>query len=114
MAMLDRFLSAYTIGTLQSAVQIIEELSRHTADVTAIKSYLRRRKQGNPAWITCPVCGKRLGFLSLNTNASNRVGEDLKSVFFCQDWKNCGYERYSTKTVQEEFEELRRKQNGLR
>jgi ssDNA-binding Zn-finger/Zn-ribbon topoisomerase 1 len=114
MAMLDRFFSAYTLGVLQSSLQILVELERNHLDSKAIQDYLDRQKAKRPRPLKCPKCGSFLGLASVNSSPRTAVGGNWKSMVFCTNWKNCGYERYSTRTVQEELKELRRKQDGLR
>ena len=59
--------------------------------------------------LACPDCGKLLRIVPVNVSASTRVSEEFNCVVFCPDWKNCGYERYSTRTAQKELEALRRR-----
>lgn len=57
--------------------------------------------------IVCPKCGRmKLRITEVNTGSRNLVGGDWKSLWFCPDWKGCGFEEYSKKTVKEEVKSL--------
>lgn len=48
--------------------------------------------------LKCPVCGKIMRLIPINTTPSNQVNENLHSLWFCV---GCDYEQYNIKTVEE-------------
>ena len=69
----------------------------------------RLRRERMRQRLSCPNCGKQLLRLyPVNTSNRDKVPGNWRSQFVCPDWKNCGYEKYSEKTIQENLKELRR------
>jgi len=50
----------------------------------------------------CPECSQGMGVFPVNYSKCTQVGGDFKSQWFCP----CGYDKFSTKTVQEELSSL--------
>jgi len=55
----------------------------------------------------CPECNLPLVILPVNTRNCDQVGGKYKTQVLCRNWLNCGYEEYSTKSLEEWEHELR-------
>lgn len=51
----------------------------------------------------CPECSNPLQLLPVNDSPSTRTGDDSRSLWLC---RQCYYERFSTKDVKEELEQI--------
>lgn len=119
-----KLLAAFTDKQIQECHSLLKHLERNGKDVSEfmaygaqLKNYLAAKdavKAAIKKKLACPKCGKPLMIIPVNVNARTRIDEKFKCVISCSDWKNCGYERYSEKTIQEELRLLGREENGTR
>lgn len=70
----------------------------------AQKDFYALNQEFNKKTKKCPVCGWGLSLMSVNTNRRNQVGENFKSLWYCQKCNE--HEEYSKLSVEDHLKAL--------
>lgn len=82
------------------------ELRKEDEKIAILKAEMDKQAA---KWPKCPECEAPIQLLSVNDSPSTQTGDDSKSVWLC---RNCHYEKFSDKSIQEELELLKESENG--
>jgi hypothetical protein len=94
-----------TIGELQEYVErkklffIEQERKKRERNINELKQWERYAKK-------CPQCQSVMGLTPVNSMPSNQVGGEWKSMWFCPDWRSCGYEELSKESYRQQVERI--------
>jgi hypothetical protein len=122
---LESILQPFAIGQISDAIVVmkgiaangygIESLERYVAGlVQETKDLSRTIQMEQNAYFAeliskapkCPVCGKMLRLIEVNSNPANVVGGSIGSIWQCPDMLACGYELDSPLKYREELMKL--------
>lgn len=114
----------FTFGQLQDISTLLKHLEKNNVSIEAFIDYIEEQKkekvkaekqnkeQGKKdkaQWdknaLKCSECKTTMNLYPVNFTPRDQVGGDFNSQWLCP---NCGYEEYSTKTIREWFDEIRR------
>lgn len=125
MSEMETILQPFTLKTIQECLILYEHLEKHGKTLDDVRGFLERRpkvpKVRVASYFThrpCPKCGRPMRLYTVNTGVEDQVGKDpatgkpYRTMWFCGtscSGKGCWYEEYSTLTVEEQLEKLRRK-----
>jgi hypothetical protein len=96
------FLSAKEI-TLNHAYDCVSQKQTNTAKMIYDNGVAVRRLETR----NCPECGGGMRIVMVNHGPAYIVGGDYKTLWYCLDVLECGYEEYSEKSVEEWSLELK-------
>lgn len=92
-------------GKWQDFLNQLAFLNEHKLSAGDVEVALNSLTQNNPVtYLKCPECGSLRQLLPINDSPSTQTGDDSKSMWLC---RNCHYEQFSDKTVNEELELLK-------
>jgi len=121
-----KILSPFTFnfGQLQDIVALIQHLDKNDVTIEKFVSYVQERKlemveaekiaatnlqKQRDKWalqaLKCPACETPMYVSPVNTSPGDQTGDDSKSMWICP---KCWHEEYSTKSIKEWLEEIRR------
>ncbi len=112
---LNRIFAAFTFSKLQDLNSLICHMEQQKVSKKEFKKFLvakqdRDLKKVREASIRpypnqikseCPKCSMPLHLFTVNSKSCEMVGGKWKTQLICEDWENCGYERFSIKTIDE-------------
>jgi len=111
---MTRALEAFHGGLLQDFDVLLDVLEMNGYSVEDFRKFFKhlkrkniiaekmRNKKSRMAPIRCPQC--EISFVSIfpaNMKKCDQVGGDYRSQLACGDWKHCGWEMFSKKTVKQ-------------
>jgi len=74
---------------------------RQVAEVERINVMATLQDQWRKRAPKCPKCGKTMKLDPVNQGPRDQIGGKAKSMWRCPDWKECGYDELSRKSVGE-------------
>ena len=114
-------LEVFSFAQLQNFITLIGILETENISIAELKEFVERKKlslieqnqkqrQRDINEITqweryakkCPQCQSIMGLIPVNSMPSNQVGDEWKSMWFCPDWRSCGYEELSKESYEEQ------------
>lgn len=105
----------FTFGQLQDMVTLLEHLEKNAVPIESFIKYVKEKKikktkttscdQGKRNTLKCPECNTAMNLFPVNTSPRDQTGDDSKSVWICP---KCWHDEYSTKSIKEWLEEIRR------
>lgn len=115
--MLEKFektMAAFSFRQHQDALTYLTRLESEGWTVGDAQEWVKEQKEKKRAVeenfiprYFCSDCRTPMRLLLVNTNKANQTGDDSKSVWVCMN-PNCLYTEYSTKTIKEWNEELKK------
>ena len=114
----------FTFGQLQDIITLLDHLEKNNVSVEEFTEYVenekiervkkqkifeKEQKKSIEEWqkiaLKCPECNTIMGLYPVNTHTGDQTGDESKSMWQCP---KCWHDEYSTKTIQEQFDEIRR------
>jgi uncharacterized protein with PIN domain len=94
----------FGFGKWQDFLTQLAFLEEHSLSVEDVKKSLLVFKDKQSNSLRCPQCEAPMQIFSVNHDSATQTNDDSKSVWLC---RNCLYEQFSIKTVNEELELLK-------
>ena len=85
----------YTPGYALKCIAI-----RQAADLERFKVVSTIQEVWSERALKCPECGRTMRLDAVNQGPGDQVGGRAKSIWRCPNWKGCGFEELSNKSVQ--------------
>lgn len=109
---LEEKVAIFKFGMIQNFLIFIDFLKQNEISITQIRKLVEYRKEKIKERlsfdrkigrciknIACHKCGSHVGFMRVNISDRDRVGGGYRTLMYCHDWENCGYEHYSKKDI---------------
>jgi len=112
----------YPLGQIQDMVTILKEMERNGCTVAELLGYadqwFKDLRNGHQDQLNrmkkirddvrmgsrrCPECGNFLKLVEVNDRPCSQVDPKYRSLWFCMDGMNCGYELYSELPYEKEL-----------
>lgn len=109
---MNTLLQSFQLRDLQSFKNICIILAAHEKTIPDALEYITARvTPPKPMKKECPDCSGDMYLYSVNTSPRNQVGGSHKTQWYCN---NCGFSIFSSQTIKEQVENMRRLNNGTR
>lgn len=119
MSVMERLLAAWSIKTLQEAINLYDHIRSKGKNFEDVRRYLLelkgsrqahnvkgniKFKQTKKRLKNCPICGKKMNLYPVNNSAESQVEEGFQSMWLCGtscSGLGCWYEEYNKESVVE-------------
>lgn len=114
----------FTFGQLQDIATLLNHLEINNVSIEVFIEYVEDQKKervksikeqrinlktAKEKWqriaLKCPECNTAMSLYPVNSQTGDQAGDGLNSQWQCP---KCWYDEYSTKTIREQFDELRK------
>lgn len=113
----------FSFGQLQDISTLLKHLEKNNVSIKDFIEYIaelkikeaenrehnkkiakKHKEQWQKIALKCPECNTTMNLYPVNTHTGDQTGDGSKSMWQCP---KCWYDEYSTKSIREQFEEIR-------